>query len=109
MSGEDIPSDSTGDVLRRLIADGVDLWMPLTIDFHIAAPSHRIADLVAARARMLGFVIHLEQSEDRPDWTVWCSKSLVPSHCTITATESVLDALASEEGAWLDGWGTSSD
>jgi regulator of RNase E activity RraB len=78
------------------------------IDFHIAAPSRRVGEKFAARARKLGFDIHVEKNAEGPDWTVWCSKCLIPSHSLITATETALEALAVEEGAWLDGWGASS-
>jgi regulator of RNase E activity RraB len=103
--GQDLPNDANGDVLRRMLADGADLSKPHDIDFFIAAPNEQAGSAIASAAEQQGFSVDLDKDEEAADWTVCCSRSMVPDHAAITQTEQQLDALARPLGGWIDGWG----
>lgn len=46
--------------------------------------------------------------EDEGDFTVWCSRLLVPTEPAISEAEEQLESLARPYGGYPDGWGTSS-
>lgn len=101
----DLPADSTGDALRRLIDDGADLHKPHEVDFHIATPDLAASKIVGQHVERLGFRVSWAQDDDGTNWTVWCTKTMIPSHGAITAVEEELDAIAQKFGGWVDGWG----
>ena len=101
----DIPMDENGDVLRNMLNDGADLSQPHIVDFYIAVPNQKVGTLVAAAAAKLGFDTDLTEDEPGSDWTVCCSKQMVPDHAAITQIEQDLDQLATPLGGRIDGWG----
>jgi len=106
MQPDEIPRDATGDALRRVLGDGSDLSLVMKIDFHVAVPDEIAGAVVASRVLELGFDAEVVK-DDRPGaWTVWCSRTMVPSHAAITAIERELDEISRPHGGHADGWGT---
>jgi regulator of RNase E activity RraB len=95
---------ATRDAIERLRALGANLGRPHAIDFHVAAPHEESALAIAREAQSHGFVTRLVH-EDEGDWTVWCTKTLVPTEAAISAWEAALHRLSSLHGGFGDGWG----
>lgn len=100
-----IPRDATGDALRRLQSDGADLSKVHRIDFYVAVPNAKAGSSVASVAQQDGFDVELSKDETGPEWTVRCSRSMVPDHTFISQIEQELDETASRYGGRGDGWG----
>ncbi len=98
-----LPRDATGDALRRLRHDGVDLSRPLAIDFQVESTTERVARTVQAEAERLGFSV--EVYEDESGWDCCCTRSMIPDHLAITRAEDLLHDLAGRLGARHTGWG----
>jgi len=101
----DIPRDATGDVLRRLLSDGADLSKVHRLDFYVAVPNKQAGSSAAFAAQQEGFDVELSKDETGPEWTVRCSRSMVPEHAAISQIEQELDEIASHYGGRADGWG----
>jgi len=101
----DIPMDATGDALRRMISDGADLLKVHSIDFFVATPSQQAGIAVASAVKQKGFEVEVSKDETGPEWTVRCTKSMVPSHAAISQIEQSLDVTASQYEGRADGWG----
>lgn len=100
-----IPSDSTGDVLRRLLDDGADLSKMHEIDFHLSMPSESACRSIVREVSTKGGRIRFAADGDGVRWTLWCTIRMIPDHASITEAERDLDIIAKKCGGWLDGWG----
>ena len=98
--------DATWEALQRIARDGSDLTRPLSMDFFVAVPDETSGQIVASRARVLGFETSVEQDSETGAWTCYCTKVLVPTYESVVAIESQLDSLASNVGGYVDGFGT---
>jgi regulator of ribonuclease activity B len=103
---DDLPNDSDGDALRRLVRDGSDLSKPMTIDFAVAVPDKFAGEAVAERASSLGFRPHIYHDAKDDSWTCNCTKVLVPDYCAIVAIQKRLDEISRPFGGKSDGWGS---
>lgn len=108
MTEQQFPNDDNGDALRHMAEQGVDLSLSHQVDFE-----HVFSDEARARAfadAISEFVVdtkvHAPDEEDpEQEWEVQCRIAMVPSHAEITAMEMKLEAAASEQGGYSDGWG----
>src|SRR5689334_2226645 len=106
-----IPDDATGDALRQLVEHGSDLSKPMEMDFFIAVPSKEAGDKVAIKAGELGFTTVVEQDDETdeeghtPEWTCYCTKTLIPEYSEIIKIEEQLESIAKEFGGYSDGFG----
>jgi regulator of RNase E activity RraB len=111
-----IPDDPTGEALRQLMEHGSDLSKPMEMDFFIAVPSQEAGDKVAIKARELGFTTVVEQDDELdeeghppdhpPEWTCYCTKTLIPEYSEIVKIEEQLGSIAEEFGGYSDGFGS---
>jgi hypothetical protein len=102
----DFPDDADGARLRDVAASGADLSRSMTIDFAIAAPDEQSARAIAAAVDTRGFDPSIYEDPDTGRWSVFCAKSLVPSHAAVVAEQRLLTELAGEHGGRCDGWST---
>lgn len=102
----DLPSDTDGDALRRLVAAGSDLSRPMTIDFAMSVPNEEAGSRFANIARSLGYQIDLDQDEESGEWTCYCSKEMVPTHEALLSAQRELTVGGAPFGAVADGWGS---
>jgi len=100
-----IPNDATSQALRSLLNDGADFTKPHDIDFHVAVPSKAAGNSVGEAASKAGYSTELVHDEDG-SWTLWCTKSMLPSHDGITLVEKELAGISKPFGGYPDGWGT---
>ena len=102
----DLPKDSDGDALRRLISHGSDLSKPMEIDFAVAVPDEIAGHAVAERATPLGFRAKVYHHEPTDSWTCNCAKTITPTYEEIIAIQKQLDQLSAPFGGKSDGWGS---
>jgi hypothetical protein len=102
----DIPNDSDGDALRRLIATGSDLSKEMEIDFAVDVPDRESGLAFAEAARLLAFRTKIDQDDSTGRWTCYCSVTLVPTYDAILATQTALGDAGRKYGAKPDGWGS---
>ena len=103
---EELPNDSDGDALRRLLADGSDLSKPMEIDFAVLVPNQETGLKFAKTVEPLGFRTSVKFGEATGRWTCYCSCRMVPSYDAMIATQKTLEKLGAPYGAKPDGWGT---
>ena len=105
-----IPDDETGEVLRRMLDDGIDLSQPREIGFHCVFGEQAQAEAFAARAAQLdGVRVEPPEADEEGIWDVVVVRDMKPEHDAITAMERKLAALAGEHGGFPDGWGCAGD
>ena len=103
---ENLPNDSDGDALRRLIGLGYDLSRPMSIDFFIAVPSEQAGLAVAEAAEKQGYRTSVEFDDEDQAWTCYCTCEMVPSYLGLIVVQSDLEQLSGPHGGYPDGWGT---
>src|SRR4051812_14806882 len=101
----ELPHDSDGDAIRRVISGGSDLSRPMDIDYHISASSAQVAERVAAEARKLGFKAEVVKDESGT-FTASCSRTMILSYQGVIDLQSSLSEMCIPLGAYSDGWGT---
>jgi hypothetical protein len=102
----DLPNDSDGDALRRLVATGSDLTKEMEIDFAVDVPDRETGLEFAAAAGRIGFRTELDRDDDSGEWTCYCSRTMIPTYEAIIGAERILRQLGSRYNAKPDGWGT---
>ena len=95
---------ATRDALARMRNDGADLSKVHDVDFHVAIETESGAESVATEARRHDFATKVV-AEDEGGFTVWCTKSFVPTEPAISEFEELLDEIARPHGGFSDGWG----
>ena len=105
MSNE-LPNDSDGDALRRLIAAGSDLSKEMKIDFAVAVPDQERGNAFAAVVEPMGFTTDVDRDSETGEWTCYCSRILIPTYDEIVAIQDRLEAIGRPYDAKPDGWGT---
>ena len=105
------PNDATGDVLRRLEADGDDLTRPRNIDFAVVFADESFAERFAEHFRALGNEVSVKHAATDPEfpWDVKVVQHMAPSHAGISAFEDLLQSVADDWGGHNDGWGCFSE
>lgn len=77
----DLPNDSDGDALRRVLRDGSDMAKPMFVDFQIAVPSEEAGKRLADAARKLGYHVEVYDSAGcRLPWTCQCSTRMLATY-----------------------------
>src|ERR1051325_1641432 len=102
----DYPDDADGDALRRVARAGSDMTQPMLIDYHVAVQDRISADQIALAALRLGYATKVVAEERPREFTVWCTRGMVPDYDSIIAAQRELDTLAAPFGGKTDGWGT---
>ena len=102
----DFPNDSDGEALRRIAEDGSDMSKPMSIDFHVAAPSKTDAELIAATVTKHDYEASISFDEETAAWTVWCSRDMIATHKNVVEAQSQLDELSKPFDGYSDGWGS---
>jgi hypothetical protein len=103
---DDLPHDSDGDALRRLVASGSDLSRELEIDFAMDVPDQDMGLAFATAASALGFRTSVEKNNGTNRWTCYCSRVMVPSYGAVVATQRDLGDVGTPYKARPDGWGS---
>ncbi len=99
---DQLPHDSDGDALRRLIATGSDLSREMEIDFAVDLADKNAGEEFAAAARAIGFQTRISQET----WTCYCSRTMVPTYEAIIAIQKNLEDVGRAYNAKPDGWGS---
>ena len=118
------PDDEDGQVLLGLTARGVDLSVPRSIEFALAAPNEDAAHRIASAVETAGYEVDIYYDEGEPDddgvidpadeefgpsWTVYAMVQMVPEYDRLISIQSELDVLVAPLGGVMDGWGTTVD
>jgi hypothetical protein len=101
----EFPNDENGFVLKKMKSSGIDLTKEYLVDFcHLfndAQSAHNMANEVVAKYLDVEVDIFI----DHEPISVCVSRTIVPTHEQITATEFVLGKMAESHGGVSDGWG----
>lgn len=100
------PNNSDGDALRLVLESGSDLSRPMTVDFHVAAPTESIAQAVAAACNKLSYRASASLDQGHTTWTTTCTTRMVLNYDSVIAMQAELHAIVTPLGAKPDGWGT---
>ena len=103
---DNLPNDSDGDALRRLVADGSDLSQPMEIDFAVLVPDRDIGMAFAGVAAKEGFRTDICFDDESRRWTCYCTRTMVPSYDAMIAVQNTLEDLGRPYAAKPDGWGS---
>jgi len=103
---DQLPNDSDGDALRRLIATGSDLSKEMEIDFMVDVPDQDTGLAFATAVGPLGFRSHVDKDSDTGEWTCYCSRRMVPSYDAIVTVQKTLEDVGRPYNAKPDGWGS---
>lgn len=113
------PDDEDGAVLAALAAQGVDMSMPLLIEFAVAVPDEESAEDCLQAIIRAGYASRIEYDEGEPDyepevddadefgpsWSIYVDVQMVPEYKEIMRIQAELDRLARPFGGMSDGWG----
>lgn len=117
---EQYPDDADGAVLKLLEARGVDLSLPLVIEFDAYAPDEEAANNILRELESLGRIAEIgfdpgepdedgkidpEDLEFGPSWTVTLKHTMVPVYSTLISMQQFIDGIARKHGGRADGWG----
>lgn len=103
---DELPQDSDGDALRRLLATGSDLSKEMEIDFAVDIPDRDTGLALAADVEPLGFRTNVDQDSQTGKWTCYCSRKMIPSYDAVVAVQKTLEDVGRPYNAKPDGWGT---
>lgn len=103
---DDLPRDSDGDALRRLIATGSDLSKAMEIDFAMDVPDQVTGLAFASAAEALGYRTSVNLGNASGRWTCYCTRTMVPSHEAVIEVQKNLEKLGKPYNAVPDGWGS---
>ncbi len=118
------PDDADGQVLAELASMGVEMSLPLLIEFPVAVPDEAAAHKVHSALTKAGYDCQTEYDEGEPDfddefdtddeefgpaWTVFARVTMVPEYDEIVRIQAELDQLAQPLGGHSDGWGVMLD
>ena len=103
---DDLPHDSDGDALRRLVATGSDLSKEMEIDFTVDIPNREAGEAFASVVGPLGFRADVDQDDKSGRWTCYCSRTMIPSYDAIIEIQNTLENIGRPYNAKPDGWGS---
>jgi hypothetical protein len=90
-------------MLKQLEDKGIDLSLPLNIQFLIAFPSQFTADKAAIRIKKSGFHVTIITSK-RLDWVIRATKKMVPELSAIQSFRDEFDHITVTFGGKYHGW-----
>lgn len=114
------PDDDDGAVLARLAAHGIDMTLPLLIEFPVEAPDEESANKTLSAMSKAGYDSEIEHDPGEPDddgeidpddeefgpsWTIYTRICMVPAYDEIVRIQSELDRIAQPFGGYSCGWG----
>jgi regulator of RNase E activity RraB len=102
----DYPNDSDGDALQRVVDDGNDMSLPMTVDFPVVLPDLETAQQFAALAAKRGYDTDIAERDSRSTYDVYCTKRMVLNYDSVIKVQLELNKLAGPLGGYSDGWGT---
>ncbi|WP_166831360.1 ribonuclease E inhibitor RraB [Thalassoroseus pseudoceratinae] len=100
------PNNADGNVLRTLAESGNDMTKPMEIDFAVAVPNELAANDFREVAAENGYDSHTDYDNESGNWSVYCTKSMVPTYQSIMSAQVELDDLSRPFDGYSDGWGT---
>ncbi len=100
------PSNADGNVLRKLAESGNDMTKPMEIDFAIAVPDEFAANAIREVADANGYNSRVFYDDESGTWSVYCTKSIVPTYQNVRWAQVELDELSRPFDGYSDGWGT---
>ncbi len=107
---KDFPNDDDGDVLRGLLAKGVDLTLPRKIEFYCYAENEGFALNIAKQLDSLGYKSEVFDDDEAPSedrrFSVYSTLDMVPSYEEVVKTQRKLNSILSNFNTRCDGWGT---
>jgi hypothetical protein len=103
---DQLPQDSDGDALRRLVATGSDLSKEMEVDFAVHVPDQKTGLTFAAIAESMGFRADVAQGGKTGKWTCYCSRTMIPTYDEIVAIQESLEEAGRAYNAKPDGWGS---
>jgi hypothetical protein len=103
---DQLPRDSDGDALRRLIATGSDLSKEMEIDFAVDIPDRDTGLAFAAAVARMGYRTSVYQDGSAGEWSCYCSRVMIPSYDAIVAVQETLERIGRPFHAKPDGWGS---
>lgn len=114
------PDDNDGGLLQMLAEHGVDLTVPMDLEFGVQCPDEAAALQIEALLQGAGYTAHalydqgdLEDGEamteeNRDAWPYWAVVAfikMVPEYDEIVRIQAHLHSLAAPLGGESDGWG----
>ena len=101
------PGDGDSQLIAKLIASGVDLSAPLTVEHFLTLPDERSARQIVAKLASTGGTVQLNPSIIGRSWAVRVTFPMIVTLERITAIREQLGSFAAEHGGEYTGWGTS--
>ena len=115
----DYPEDEDGTVLAGIAAEGVDMSLPLLIEFFVSVPNEMSAHSCLKAVNKAGYRSRVDFDEGEPDfdseiddadefgpsWTVSVEIRMVPEYNEIIRIQAELDHIGQPFGGKSDGWG----
>ncbi len=113
--------DDDGAVLSDLAAQGVDMSLPMLIEFAVDAPDDASAHAIERAMQERGYDTEIYYDEGEPDedgnidpddeefgpsWTVYANVRMIPEYDEIIRIQNELDEITGPFGGCSDGWGT---
>jgi len=98
--------DGDAQLIAKLVAAGVDMSQPLTVEHFLTLPDERSARQVVAKLASSGGTVRLNPSLMGRSWAVRVAFPMVVTLERITAIREQLGAFAAEHGGEYTGWGT---
>lgn len=102
------PDDETGQLLKEMFDEGVDLSVAHTVDFFHLFEKQTDAEQMARAVKAEHSAVEVRVAEDeeiKGVWEVVCSLSLPLDHLLITESEQTFEAFADKHNGYSDGWG----
>jgi hypothetical protein len=103
---DELPNDSDGHALRRLVSDGSDLSKSMEIDFAVLVPDRDVGLAFAEVVSPIGFKTNVCHDHESKRWTCYCTRTMVPSYDAVISTQETLEEAGRPFGAKPDGWGS---
>ncbi len=98
--------DGDAQLIAKLVAAGVDMSQPMTVEHFLTLPDERSARQVVAKLASSGGTVRLNPSLMGRSWAVRVAFPMVVTLERITAIREQLGAFAAEHGGEYTGWGT---
>ena len=99
------------DLIRLMLDEGEQLGTrPRETTHYLHFETAQAADIAASKARVAGFRVEIGGPEDeREDWQVRASHTIIVDEQTITMARGTLTPVARDAGGFYDGWDTYAD
>ena len=98
------PDDADGDVLQKLVDDGLDLSKSRTVEFTITVPDLLTAKSLLELIAASGYIPHLYVDDEDGSVSLYCAKDMILTYEAVIEKQDQLNALCKPVGAECDGW-----